>query len=145
MQEPAYDVYPLRPTKSAGGVGRLGRLRAPVSLGAFAGTVRTALQSGPVQVVGDPARPVERVAIVCGAGGELLPDTVRSRADVFLTGEMRFHDYLAARAAGIALCLPGHYATERFALEELADRLRSHWPGLEVSASRAEQDPVHWV
>ncbi len=55
-----------------------------------------------------------RVAIVCGAGGELLSDVLRSRADVFLTGELRFHDYL--RGAGAArpgsLLLPGHYASE---------------------------------
>jgi dinuclear metal center YbgI/SA1388 family protein len=144
-EEPAYDVYPLRPSKSAVGIGRLGRLPAPTQLAAFARSVREALACGPVQVVGDPARPVERVALVCGAGGDLLADAVRARADVFLTGEMRFHDYLTARAQGLALCLPGHYATERFALEALADRLRAQWPDLDVAASRREQDPVHWV
>jgi dinuclear metal center YbgI/SA1388 family protein len=144
-EEPAYDVYSLRPGKSAAGIGRIGRLPAPTGLGEFARAVREALKCGPVQVVGDPARPIERVAIVCGAGGELLGDAVRARADVFLTGEMRFHDYLTAQAQGIGLCLPGHYATERFALEELADRLRAQWPDLDVSASRREQDPVQWV
>jgi dinuclear metal center YbgI/SA1388 family protein len=144
-EEPAFDVYPLRPTKSGLGIGRVGRLAGPATLEDFARAVRTTLRCGPVQVVGEPDRKVERVAIVCGAGGEMLPDAVRARADVFLTGEMRFHDYLAAQTQGIGLCLPGHYPTERFALEELADRLRSHWPDLEVSASRREQDPVHWI
>src|SRR5207248_2216005 len=84
-----------------------------------------ALHSGPVQVVGEPGRPVRRVAVVCGAGGEILGDAVRARADVLLTGETRFHDYLAARAAGLALVLPGHYATERGGVEDLAGRLRA--------------------
>jgi dinuclear metal center YbgI/SA1388 family protein len=146
-EEPAYDVYPLKPGKLTVGVGRIGRLAAPapVALEEFARSVRTALRSGPVQVVGEQGRKVERVAIVCGAGGDLLADAVRARADVLLTGEMRFHDYLSARALGIALCLPGHYATERFALEELADRMRSRWPDLEVSASQREDDPVRWI
>ena len=53
----------------------------------------------------------------CGfALGEFLPDALRARADVLLTGELRFHDYVTARARGLALVLPGHYATERFAL-----------------------------
>jgi putative NIF3 family GTP cyclohydrolase 1 type 2 len=87
---------------------------------------------------------VQRVAIVCGAGGELLGDALRAKADVLLTGEMRFHDYLAARAQGISLVLPGHYATERFGVEELARRMQAEWPGLRVWASERESDPVNW-
>jgi putative NIF3 family GTP cyclohydrolase 1 type 2 len=111
----------------------------------MARVVKDVLSSGPVQVVGDPDRPVKRVAIVCGAGGSLLGDAVRARVDVFLTGEMRFHDYLEAQTRGLALVLPGHYATERFGVEELARRLQTNWPELSVWASRRETDPVSWV
>jgi dinuclear metal center YbgI/SA1388 family protein len=144
-EEPAYDVYPLRPAPAAEGEGRLGELPQAVPLGAFAAAVRAALKSGPVQYVGDVGKEVRRVAVVCGAGGELLGDAVRARADVLLTGEMRFHDYLAARAAGLALVLPGHYATERVGVEDLAGLLRQEFPGLDVRASERETDPVHWV
>lgn len=144
-EEPAFDVYPLRSASGSSGTGRLGTLASPVPLDDLARRVRELLHAGPIQVVGDAKRMVSRVGIVCGAGGELLGDAVRARADVFLTGEMRFHDYLAARTQGVALCLPGHYATERFGLEELAERLRQRWAGLEVWASERESDPVYWV
>jgi dinuclear metal center YbgI/SA1388 family protein len=144
-EEPAYDVYPLRARPSAEGEGRLGRLPKAVPLRELAATVRGQLRSGPVQVVGDPEGPVQRVAIVCGAGGEMLGDALRARADVLLTGEMRFHDYLAARAQGLTLVLPGHYATERCGVEELAGRLQGQWPDLRVWASSREADPVCWV
>jgi dinuclear metal center YbgI/SA1388 family protein len=144
-EEPAFDVYPLRPGMSGAGEGRVGRLPSPVPLVGLAKTVKAALGAGLAQTVGDAAAPVERVAIVCGAGGEFLHDAVRARADVLLTGEMRFHDYLAARAQEIALVLPGHYATERFGIEELAERLAAQWKDIEVWASRRERDPVAWV
>jgi putative NIF3 family GTP cyclohydrolase 1 type 2 len=144
-EEPAYDIYPLRPATSSRGEGRIGRLPRPTTLAALAQAVKVLLNSGPVQAVGDPTRAVERVALVCGAGGELLPDAVRARADVLLTGEARFHDYLAARAQGLALVLPGHYATERCGVEELAGRLQEQFPELHVWASRREADPVTWV
>src|SRR5262249_15168932 len=83
--------------------------------------------------------------VVCGAGGELLSAALRSQADVLLTGELRFHDYLAARAEGLALCLPGHYATERCGAEELAARLQERWPDVDVWASPRERDPVTWI
>lgn len=140
-EEPAYDVYPLRPGK-AGGAGRVGELAAPVPLGELARAAKAALAAAAVQVVGDPGRAVRRVAVACGAAGEFLMDSARANADVFLTGEVRFHDALAARAAGVGLVLPGHYATERPAVEELAGRLGAAFPGAAVWASRAERDPL---
>jgi dinuclear metal center YbgI/SA1388 family protein len=144
-EEPAYDVFPLRPARSPLGEGRTGRLPQPLPLQDLARTVKASLNAGAVQVVGEPARPVQRVAIACGAGGTFLGDAVRVGADVLLTGEMRFHDYLAAQAQGLALVLPGHYATERCGIEELAAWLKEKWPALNIWASQRERDPVCWI
>jgi dinuclear metal center YbgI/SA1388 family protein len=144
-EEPAFDVYPLQAQASSLGEGRVGRLARPMSLAELAQTAKLALNAGRVQMVGQHDKRIERVAIVCGAGGEFLGDAVRAKADVFLTGEMRFHDYLAAQAQGIALVLPGHYATERCGLEELAERMQAQWPDLAIWASRRERDPVDWL
>jgi len=144
-EEPAFDVYALRPGLAGAGEGRIGRLPKPTTLDDLARQVRQELRCGPVQVVGDVAKPVERVAVACGAAGEFLPDAVRARADGFLTGELRFHDFLAAQAAGLALVLPGHYATERIGVEALAERLAKEFPALKVWASRRESDPVGWI
>jgi dinuclear metal center YbgI/SA1388 family protein len=145
-EEPAFDVYPLRPASSAAGEGRLGRLPEPVSLTDVAAKVGKVLKAGLVQFVGNPRKAmVQRVAVVCGAGGEFLRDAIRARADVLLTGEMRFHDYLAARAQGLALVLPGHFATERFGVEELAGKLQAKWPAVETWAAESETDPVQWL
>lgn len=141
-EEPAYDVYPLRPSPAGAGEGRFGRLARPVSLAELAQAVRSALRVALVQTVGDPTRPVERVGVACGAAGEFLADAVRARADVFLTGEVRFHDCLTAEAQGVGLILPGHYATERCGVEELAAILQTRWAELEVWASRRERDPL---
>jgi dinuclear metal center YbgI/SA1388 family protein len=142
-EEPAFDVYPLLPSPS-GGEGRLGSLPQAVPLTVLARQVRVALGCGPVQTVGNVERAVRRVAVVCGSGADFLSDAARAGADALLTGEARFHDHLAARAAGLALVLPGHYATERCGVEELAERLRAEWPDLETWASVQETDPVEW-
>lgn len=144
-EEPAFDVYPLKPLPGAVGEGRIGELPAAIALRELAGAVKRELRAGAVQVVGDGGRAVRRVAVACGAAGEFLADAVRAKADVFLTGEMRFHDYLSAEAQGVALLLPGHYATERPAVEELAGRLRGEFPDVSVWPSRREADPVTWV
>lgn len=147
-EEPAFDVYPLHAPPGTGGEegeGRVGELPTPEPLAAFAARLGRALGAGAVQTVGDPARLVARVAFACGAAGEYLADAAAAGADVFVTGEMRYHDLLAAEDAGVALVLPGHYATERSAVERLAERLAAAFPSLGVFASRRERDPLRWA
>jgi putative NIF3 family GTP cyclohydrolase 1 type 2 len=140
-EEPAFDIYQLKAGLS-GGEGRVGVLVRPATLGELANRAKAELGAASVQVVGDLNRTVKKVAVACGAAGEFLVDSIRARADVFLTGELRFHDALSARAAGIGVLVPGHYATERPAVEELAAKLAADFPGLSAWASTAERDPL---
>ncbi|MSQ93140.1 MAG: Nif3-like dinuclear metal center hexameric protein [Gemmataceae bacterium] len=141
-EEPAFDVVPLRPMRASVGEGRLGALPAPMALEAFGQLVKMALKAKSVQIVGSPKQAVQRIGIACGAAGEFLADAATLRADVLLTGEVRFHDCLAAQAKHIALALPGHYATERLGVESLAASLQAEFPAATIWASRRECDPL---
>jgi dinuclear metal center YbgI/SA1388 family protein len=147
------DIAPLRPVAAsdapsvaptAVGEGRYGRLPAAISLGEFIRLVRARMKVSCLQWVGDEALRVERVAVACGAAAEFVRDAAALRCDVLLTGEARFHACLEARELGVALVLPGHYATERPSVERLAERLATEFPALTVWASRVECDPVRW-
>jgi len=127
------------------GAGRCGILERPGSLAAFAERVKQFLQIERVQLVESGNREVQKVAVACGSAGELLEDARRQGCDCFLTGESRFHTALAAEAAGVSLILAGHYATERFGVEHLAEVLASKFPAARVWASEAERDPLIWA
>ena len=141
-EEPAIDVYPLRPEPEGPGIGRVGRLPAAETLSAFAARVSAALTCPAPMVVGTPGRRIERVAIACGAGDDFLGDAIRGGADALLTGEARYHRAIEAEEAGIALILAGHHATERPGVECLASLIAAAFPDLAVWASRAERDPL---
>jgi len=143
-ETPAYDVYPLHKQPGGAPQGRMGDFKEPLDPQRLAYLAKEQLNAGAVQLVG-PAREVKRLAIACGAAGDFLDDAQRAGADAFLTGEMRFHDYLKAKELGIVLILPGHYATERPGIEELAARLVGEWPGVRIWASRRESDPCSSV
>jgi putative NIF3 family GTP cyclohydrolase 1 type 2 len=64
---------------------------------------------------------------------------------VLVTGEVRFHTCLEAEALGVGLVLAGHFASERFAVEQLAEVLARQFPALDVWASADEKDPLHWL
>lgn len=140
------DVQPLRPAEDHPdtGSGRYGRLTEPMTLDRFLDVVRSELNLGAIQFVGEINQEVSTAAIACGAAGEFLGDAVTAGCDVFVTGETRFHTCLEARTAGIGLILAGHYATERPAVELLAERILQRFPQLTVWASRVEADPVQW-
>lgn len=131
---------------SAGlGSGRFGDLTEPVLLSRFVELTKQALRISHTQFVGDPARSVKRAGVACGAAAEFLRDADREGCDVLLTGEARFHACLEARSLDVALVLPGHYATERPAMENLARILGERFRDLDVVASQVETDPVQWA
>ncbi len=145
-EEPAIDLIRLEPTwKSTQGSGRIGRLSKPQPLRDLAAWVASTLQAPATQFVGDPDRVVGRVAICCGAGDEYLADAHRRGADVYLTGEARYHRALEAESLGLAMIVAGHHATERPGVEDLADRIQGEFPALAVWPSRSEADPLRSV
>lgn len=138
-------IWPLVPHEEGAGAGRWGWLSDLLTLGRLADRVKEFLSIDRLQITGDPQQPVRTVAVACGAAGEFLDAAREVGCDCMLLGETRFHTCLEAEAAGVGLLLPGHYASERFAVESLADVLTGKFPELEVWASRRERDPLRWV
>jgi dinuclear metal center YbgI/SA1388 family protein len=137
-------VAPLTPDThdSRIGTGRIGKPKEPLSLHETATKLAKALNIKHWQYVGLADYVPEKIAIACGAAGELLTDAIRAGADCFVTGEVRFHTALEAEAAGVALLLLGHYPSEHFAVERLASLLQTDFANCQIWASRTEADPV---
>ncbi len=145
-----HDIQPLT-TRSEDvdgrrlGAGRWGHFPRPVSLAELIHAVKRFLNIDRVQFVGDIDRSVSRVAVGCGSAGDLMAEANRAQCDCFVTGEVRFHTALATEANGMALILTGHYASERFAVEFLAQLLSREFPATHVWASTRERDPLEWA
>ena len=137
-------VVPLTPAAEGQGVGRWGWLEDAIPLRQLADRLKAFLKIERLQMVGDPGRAVRIVAVACGAAGELLPAAIAAGCDAMVLGETRFHTCLEAEAAGLALLLPGHFASERFAVERLAEVLSKQFPEVAIWASREERDPLRW-
>jgi dinuclear metal center YbgI/SA1388 family protein len=135
-------IAPLAPHVEGQGTGRWGWLADPLSLGHLAQRLKRFLSIDRLQLVGKPDQTIRTVAIGCGAAGELLDAARQNGCDAMVVGEARFHTCLEAEALGIALLMPGHFASERFAMECLADVLAKQFPDVQVWASRREKDPV---
>jgi dinuclear metal center YbgI/SA1388 family protein len=130
---------------AAPGAGRYGTVRSAMTLDALLRQVKQRLGIDRLQYVGEPSLRIERLGIACGSAAEFLPDAHRLGCQALLTGEARFHACLQARELGMALILVGHYASERPAMERLAETLSHQFPSLTVWASQRETDPLRWA
>lgn len=121
-----HDAKPIRPRSDDPtlGLGRVGTLPAPTTLGEFAARVAWALPAtaAGIRWAGEPTSTISTVAVCGGAGDDLLAEV---QADVYVTSDLRHHvasEYLAPHHAAL-IDIP-HAAAESLWLEPLADRLR---------------------
>lgn len=127
------------------GCGRFGYLKESVPLRDLINTVKQFFSLDHLQFVGSSERMVKKIAIACGAAGSMLANAIKLNCDVFLTGECNFHTALLAKACSINLLLCGHYASERFAMEQLANKLNQLLPEITVFASSQDTEPYAWL
>lgn len=73
-----------------------------------------------VLLVGEPARPVERVALCTGGAQGYFEAAIAAGADVFLTGEISEPQAHYARESGVAYIACGHHASERYGAPAVA-------------------------
>jgi dinuclear metal center YbgI/SA1388 family protein len=136
---------PKLPTANQLGTGRRGKLQQPISVAELAERLKRFVKVPQIQAVASTDRLVQTVAVGCGSAGSFLPAVAAAKCDAFVTGEATFHTCLEAESLGIALLMPGHYASERFAVEELAKILAKQFPGVDCWASTREADPLCWL
>lgn len=129
----------------ASGIGRVGRIAPGLTVRALAQVVKRKLLIDRVRVVGDPGKRIERVALVAGSGGSLLSLFLQSRAELFVTGDLRYHDAREIEAAGKAAIDIGHFHSEQIMAEDVAVRLQRRLqrrrPPVHVEACTLENDP----
>jgi dinuclear metal center YbgI/SA1388 family protein len=132
-EEVAYDVVKLANNDSSIGGGARGVLGEEMSLAEFAEMVRAALKVSHVRFVGDAARRVRTVAVLGGGGGGYTGEMPRD-IDVYVTGDVKYHDALTAVEHGVAVVDAGHEGTERDIVHVLAAYVRQRFPEVLVTA-----------
>lgn len=134
------------------GLGRVGRLAEPTTLGRLArqlGAILPPTASG-IRVAGEYDRPIQTVAVCAGAGDSLLLEPDVLAADVYITSDLRHHPASESRensrvAGGPALIDVSHWASEWLWLETAAAELRAKLPDVSVSVSELRTDPWEFV
>jgi len=123
---PAYDVIKLENKVNEQGIGVYGFLDKPLTLEELAKQLKTTLSSEGVRIVGDKNKKISRVAIVTGAGSDYFRDAKR-KADVLITGDVKYHEAHLANQLKLSVIDAGHYETETIYMPRLKELLDQYF------------------
>lgn len=133
-------------TQVEGGFGCAGTLPAPLTLREVCARMRAFLplerMCGVARLIGDPESVIRRVAVCTGSGSSLLEEAAAAGADLFITGDVKYHDALAlaSRHDGrspnfcpTAILDVGHFSLEEEMIRRFAQLLERKLDGVTVT------------
>jgi dinuclear metal center YbgI/SA1388 family protein len=130
------------PENSIAGIGRAGLFRTPVALGQLAYDIKRQFGLDHVRITGDPDMLVHTAAVCTGSGGSLIDVFLNSEADVYITGDIKYHEARRVEECSKALVDVGHFASEHIAVDLIAEKLNSMacQAGLDIQITKYEKE-----
>ncbi|MEN8192150.1 MAG: Nif3-like dinuclear metal center hexameric protein [Bacteroidota bacterium] len=121
-EEPAYDIYPLNNRNSNYGYGAIGNLDAPMRTDEFLSHVKSSLDTDSLRYTVGKKNKIKTIAVCSGSGSDLLKNAISSKADAFITADIKYHTFQDAEN-NILMIDAGHYETEVVVLKSVQNRL----------------------
>lgn len=142
-EEVAYDIYPLDNTDPRVGMGMIGLLPEAVDEETFLSIVKESFKCGVIRHTALSGKAVQKVALCGGAGSFLLSKAKAKGADVFITGDVKYHQFFDAEGK-IVLMDIGHFESEQFTRELFYDLLKEKFPKFAVRLSETVTNPIKY-
>lgn len=122
------------------GLGVIGELPEPMAFTALLERVREVFDTTYIRYIDGP-QTVQRIAICGGAGSEGIDEAIRQGADVFITADLKYHEFCNAQGQ-IALIDMDHWISEHFTRDIYKELLEGQ---IETVVSKADGSPVKVV
>lgn len=131
------------------GIGRVCELKRPERLKDLAFQIKKTLGLDHIRFTGDGNLKLKTAAVCTGSGGSLLEDFFKTGADVFITGDIKYHDARQVEEHGKGLIDVGHFGSEHMAIsllyEKLSAQLSKAGTELNIEQFKEEKDPFNIV
>jgi dinuclear metal center YbgI/SA1388 family protein len=142
-EEVAYDVVELANAHPRIGSGLIGELPEPMPETGFLTLLKQSFNLSLIRHTALLGRPVKKVALCGGAGSFLVSKALASGADVYVTADMKYHEFFDANDR-IVIADIGHFESEQFTIDLLTAILREKFPTFAVLKTAVKTNPVHY-
>lgn len=143
-EEVAYDIYPLENMNEKIGSGMTGETAEPIGTDEFLERLKKTFNTKTVRHSKIVRDKISKAAVCGGSGGFLIHEAIGSGADIFVTGEIKYHQFFEA-GNKITLADIGHYESEQFTKEIFYELLIKNFPKFAVHLSEVNTNPINYL
>ncbi len=142
-EEIAYEVMTLDNANQEVGSGMIGDLARPADESKFLDLVKRKMKTGCIRHTALTGRKIRRVALCGGSGSFLLPKAIAQQADIFITGDFKYHQFFDADNQ-IIIADIGHYESEQFTSQLFNKIISEKFPTFAVQISAINTNPINY-
>ena len=142
-EEVAYDIVDLSNSHPETGAGIIGELGESMNEKSFLEHLKTIFGLKVIRHTALRNKPVKKVALCGGAGSFLISNALRSSTDVFITADVKYHEFFDANGR-IVVADIGHYESEQFTIDLLQEILEQKFPNFAVLKTGVNTNPVQY-
>lgn len=142
-EEVAYEILRLNNQHQQIGSGIVGELDEPLPEQFFLQKLKTIFNLFVIKHTAFTGKHIKKVSLCGGAGIFLLKEAIRSQSDAYITGDVKYHEYFDTDGQ-ILLADIGHYESEQFTIELLANFLEQKFPNFAVLKTGINTNPVRY-
>ena len=143
-EEVAYYLTPLANKNQEVGSGMIGELPEAENASEFLARLKKTFQTECVRHTAIYQETVKKIAVCGGAGSFLLNKAISSKADIFITGDFKYHEFFEADKQIIVADI-GHYESEQFTKDLLYDILSEKFTNIALRLSEVQTNPINYL
>ncbi len=87
---------------------------------------------------------IQKVAVCGGSGSFLIQDAIAAGADIFITADVKYHDFFEAEKK-LVLADIGHYESEHYIKELIYDLLMKNFYNFAFQISKVNTNPINYI
>ena len=143
-EEVAYYLHDLANKNNEVGAGMIGDLPKPMKSSEFLGFLKNNLNAKVIRHTTLMKDNIKKVALCGGAGSFLLRDAITSGADIFISGDFKYHEFFDADNR-IIIADVGHYEGEQFTKELIYENLSKKFANIALHFTEVNTNPISYA
>lgn len=143
-EEPAFDLIALNNTDNRLGAGLIGELPVEIAENEILSLLKTKFDCQVIRHTNFIGRKIKKVALCGGSGSFLLSKAIQAGADIFISGDFKYHDFFEAENRILVADL-GHFETEQFTKHIFYEIITKKMPTFAVRISETKTNPINYL
>ena len=142
-EEVAFDIYALENENPQLGSGMVGELADEMEPQEFLAHVKSSLNTACIRHTKAPGKKIRKVAFCGGSGSFLLRQAMSQKADAYITGDFKYHEFFDADGKLMILDV-GHFESEQFTIDLIAEKIQENFPTFAVLKTGIDTNPISY-